>query len=350
MNRCLSLLVLTLLVWPSMAARAEEPARVYPNSCGRRVCDRVRFVPAPGFERDMLGGKFTGSNVSATEGYEVLAEIKDVPPAGQWSELTFDGKRPHRWLRYEAPPGSWGHISKLEFYAGQHRLNGPGFGSIGAKTAGGRDWPRVFDGKDTKFKFYLDADMPDGRYVGIDTWDAATAVRPIFDPPPGEHPEPVRVTLRSPTPDTTIRYTLDGTLPGAGSGLLYQQPIAVDRTTTLVAVSFKPGFAPSNATTGTYLVGPDAKPALSTFHIGNSLTGTTGRFAMYAQTAGKNHIYTKLSSARNLDLRALGNRRYDDQGALEKTLASVTRAEHFTCSRAIPTSPTKPSTTCCFST
>jgi len=64
----------------------------------------VRFLPAPGYERDMLGGKFSGSNALPTECFEVLAEIKIVPPAGQWSELEFDGRRPHRWIRYEAPP------------------------------------------------------------------------------------------------------------------------------------------------------------------------------------------------------------------------------------------------------
>src|SRR5271163_559566 len=113
MNRYLPTFVLTFIVWSSVAAWSAEPGRMYPNSGGRLVWDRVRFVPAPGFERDMVGGKFSGSNVSATEGYEVLADIKAAPPAGQWTEMSFDGQRPHRWIRYEAPPGSWGHISKL---------------------------------------------------------------------------------------------------------------------------------------------------------------------------------------------------------------------------------------------
>ena len=172
--------------------------------------------------------------------------------------------------------------------------------------------------------------MADGQYVGIDTWDAATAVRPILDPPPGEFAGPQRVTLRSPTPGTTIRYTLDGTLPGLNDGILYKDSIAVDRTTTMVAVSFKPDFAPSNATNGTYLVGPDAKPALSTFHIGNSLTGTTGRFAMYAQTAGKNHTYTSYLQPGIQTFALWETDVMTTKERWEKTLAAVQRADHFT--------------------
>ncbi|MCX7014649.1 MAG: hypothetical protein NTW86_19215 [Candidatus Sumerlaeota bacterium] len=45
------------------------------------ACNRVRFCPAPNGEQAMVGGKFTGSNVSPTEGFEVLAEIQTAPPA-----------------------------------------------------------------------------------------------------------------------------------------------------------------------------------------------------------------------------------------------------------------------------
>jgi hypothetical protein len=313
---------------PSPSRPAEKP-RVYPNSQGRLVWDRVRFLPAPGHHHDMLGGKFSGSNVSSTEGYEVLAEITAVPPAGQWTEMTFDGKRPHRWIRYEAPPGSFGHIGKLEFYAGPRRLGGPGFGSIGAKP-GGHDWPRVFDAKDTQCKFWMDTDTPDGQYVGLDVGDVATAVRPAFDPPPGDFHEPLRVSLKSPTPGATIRYTLDGTLPGPGEGLLYREPIAVRDVTTLVAVSFKDGFAPSPASEGTYLLGPSVKPGLSTFHIGNSLTASAGRFPVYARAAGHNHTYAKYlqpgiwtSQLWEVDVQKT-------KADWEKTLGSIARVDHFT--------------------
>jgi hypothetical protein len=136
MRHVFARMVVALIAVTSFVAGAADTPRIYPNSGGRLVWDRVQYLPAPGYERDLIGGKFSGSNVSATEGYEVLAEIKMAPRAGEWSELSFDGKRPHRWIRYEAPPGSYGHIGKLEFYAGQRRLGGPGFGSIGVKKKG----------------------------------------------------------------------------------------------------------------------------------------------------------------------------------------------------------------------
>jgi hypothetical protein len=330
MPRLLAGLVL-LFVGTMSSIHAAEAPRTYPNSGGRLVWDRVRFLPAPGYERDMIGGKFTGSNVSATDGYETLAEIKTAPPAGEWREMTFDGQRPHRWIRYEAPPGSYGHIGKLEFYAGTRRLNGQGFGSIGAKR-GGRDWPRVFDGKDTKGKFFMDADTPDGRYVGIDTLDAATAVRPIMDPPPDAPASPLRVTLRTPTPGAVIRYTLDGTTPGlnGNEGLLYKEPLAVDDVTTIVAVSLKEGFAPSSPTFGTYLVGPSVKPALSTFHIGNSLTGSTVRFPIYAETAGRKHIYQRYLQPGIWTHALWENDVMKTKDAWNKTFDAVTAVDHFT--------------------
>ncbi len=313
----------------TLSSAADDSPKTYSNSGGRLVFDRVRFHPAPGHERDMVGGRFTGSNVSATEGYEVLAEIKTAPPAGEWTEMKFDGKRPHRWIRYEAPPGSFGRIGKLEFYAGERKLGGPGFGSIGA-TPGGHDWPRVFDGKDRQVKFWMESDTPDGCYVGLDLGDLATAIRPMLDPPPGEHGGPVRVTLKSPTPGTVIRCTLDGTTPGANDGILYTEPIAVEKTATIVAVSFKEGFAPSPPSFGTYLLGPSAKPALSTFHIGNSLTATTGRFAMYAQTAGHNHTYRSYLQPGILTYALWETDVLKTHERWEQTFAELRRVDHFT--------------------
>lgn len=330
MKRILARVVVVLAALPLACAQAEEKPRTYPGAQGRLVWDRVRFYPAPSYERDMLGGKFCGSNVSATEGYEVLAEIKTVPPAGQWTEMSFDGKRPHRWIRYEAPPGSFGHIGKLEFYAGNRRLGGPGFGAIGAKQ-GGRDWPRVFDGKDTKVKFFMDADVPDDRYVGIDVGDVATAVRPAMDPPPGAEPQAaLRVTLKSPTAGAVIRYTLDGTTPCANTGVLYKEPIAVDGVTTISAVSFKEGFAPSPPNIATYLAGPSAKVGQHTFHIGNSLTGSTTRFPDYVRTAGFAHTYQRYLQPGIWTYALWETDVQTTKERWQQTLAEVKHLDHFT--------------------
>jgi len=48
------------------------------------IVNLVRFFPAPERERAMVGGKITGSNVSPSEGFKVLAEIKTAPKRGEF--------------------------------------------------------------------------------------------------------------------------------------------------------------------------------------------------------------------------------------------------------------------------
>ena len=98
----------------SAAAFAADPVAV----------NRVRFFPAPERGQAMVGGKITGSNLSQTEGFTVLAEIKAAPKRGEWGELKFENAAPFRWVRYEAPAGSRGNIAELEFYAGDVKLKG----------------------------------------------------------------------------------------------------------------------------------------------------------------------------------------------------------------------------------
>ena len=288
MRRVLALVLICFVVAAGEFAAAAEPASTDSTGTDRTVWDRVRFFPAPHLAQDMLGGKFAGSNVSAKAGFEVVAEIQTVPKEGEWTELKFAGSRPYRWLRYEGATGSHGAIAELEFYAGDRRLDGPRYGSIDAVVSHAWIWPRAFDGKtDTWFR----SNKPDGQAVGIDIGDQATAIRPHFDPAPGPRSESLEVTLRSPTPGAVIRYTLDGTTPGAADGVVYERPIKVPSTATIVAVAFHDKLAPSPPGVGTYRVGEPATPRLSTFHIGNSQTQTTHDLAIYLATAGYDHKY-----------------------------------------------------------
>jgi hypothetical protein len=69
----------------------------------------------------------------------------------------------------------------------------------------------------------------------------------------GFYNAPIVVTLTNATPGTAIRYTLDGSTPGPVTGLLYTGPLSIDKTTTLRAASFKPGYRPSDIDTHTYI-------------------------------------------------------------------------------------------------
>jgi hypothetical protein len=259
-------------------------AEVIPPS-GAPVFNHARYFPAPTHTKEMVGGKFSGSNVSATEGFKVLGEIKEEPKEEQWTDLIFPNNKLYRWLRYDAPPGSHGNVAELEFYAGTQKLDGIRFASIGERN--GRGWRNAFDGDP---KTWVDAEEADGQYAGIDLWEYATARTPRLLPVPAGVQKPLSVLLTSLTPYAAIRYTLDGSRPGAQSGLLYKEPFRIERTTTVTAASFVEGWAASPPVIGTYLIG-EVPPGLSSLHLGNSLTETTAQFAMQARTAGRAHEY-----------------------------------------------------------
>ncbi|MCL5271194.1 MAG: hypothetical protein M1457_11760, partial [bacterium] len=189
-----------------MTPRAENAQAAAVAARGPRhefaVINRVRFHPAPGREQTMLGGRFTGSNESPRTGFVVLAEIKSVPPVGQWSELRLDNSQPYRWVRYEGPKGSHCNIAELVFYDGDRLLKGQGFGTSGMR-GWAPNWARAIDGKlDT----FYDSDAPNGQFVGVDLLDWATARRPVLTPPAGEFGKPVRIFARS-EPRATPRPT-----------------------------------------------------------------------------------------------------------------------------------------------
>src|SRR5271154_3435778 len=108
-----ALIAAICLLVATVPSRAENPPP---------ICNLVLFQPAPGAEKDMVGGKIEGSNVSRTEGFVTLAEIKDVPPTKGWSELKFENSKVYRYLRCALPPGGQGKIGKVEFYAGEQLI------------------------------------------------------------------------------------------------------------------------------------------------------------------------------------------------------------------------------------
>lgn len=229
------------------------------------ICDRVRFQPLAGEEKQMLGGTFAGSNVSRTEGFVTLAEIKSVPTATAWNELKFANDKIYRYLRYVGPPGSQGKPPKIEFYAGELLL-------AAAQTKG----------------IAYGSFDPDRQFAGFDLADTATAPRPSFAPARAESDTPLDVTINS-NRAASIRYTLDGSWPTATHGDIYKKPLHLEKTTTISAVAFLPDRAPSLLHTVTYLLRGSSQPGLNSAHIGNSLTGTTGGFWRFARTAGYDH-------------------------------------------------------------
>jgi hypothetical protein len=248
------------------------------------VWNRLRVLAAPGSEAALVGGRLEGSNVSRHEGFEKLAELAAAPQKGQWAELTFDNHTVYRWLRFVPAPGKRPQIAEIEFLDHDRKLssNGAAFGPIVKDAAHAHRFA-----VDEKPNSFYQAGEGEEDYIGMDVRDQATARRPILEPAPADLDGPVDVKLRTPTPSAVIRYTLDGTMPTATHGEIYTKPLHLEKTTTLNAVAFVDGRAPSPPGYGVYVIHGDT--GLNTFHVGNSLTQTTSQFSLLARTAGFKH-------------------------------------------------------------
>jgi hypothetical protein len=159
--------------------------------------------------------------------------------------------------------------------------------------------------------------------------EVPAAQKPTLTPGPGEQKQAVAVAIKCGTPGAVIRYTLDGSTPTADGGALYSEPIKADKTTTITAVAFAKDLAPSQPTAGTYLFDP--KEGLATFHIGNSLTNTTDKFANFVRTAGVVHKYQSFTAGGHLTWQLWDNQLPKRQKEWDDKLAGYKRIDHFTC-------------------
>ncbi|MEZ4474245.1 MAG: CotH kinase family protein [bacterium] len=83
-------------------------------------------------------------------------------------------------------------------------------------------------------------------------------VAPVtVDVPSGLRDAPARVTLATATPDAEIRYTLDGRTPTPEVGEIYREPLQVDRTTSLRAMAWRPGYRDGPRTAATWIFPAD---------------------------------------------------------------------------------------------
>ncbi|MBN1854673.1 MAG: chitobiase/beta-hexosaminidase C-terminal domain-containing protein, partial [Pirellulales bacterium] len=83
----------------------------------------------------------------------------------------------------------------------------------------------------------------------------------------GFYDAPFSVEITTDTADAEIRYTRDGSIPTATTGLVYTEPIMIASTTILRSAAFKPGYLATNVDTQTYLFLDDVFQQNETFGI-----------------------------------------------------------------------------------
>ena len=298
------------------------------------IVNRIRFFPAAGHEREVMGGKISGSNVSEREGFESIAEIKDAPTPGQWNEFSFPNTKLYRWIRYEAPDGSHGRVAELEFYTGNKLVAGRTFGSFGWEGKGNNNWPRAFDKKTDTF---FDSDIADGQYLGIDLGEVATAQMPRFEPrvDSQEAKETREITLRCATPGAALRYSFTGA-PGPNEGTVYEKPIHLDHRSTIFAAAFKDELPPSPLACATYLAGMPLKSGFHSLHVGNSLTASILRFPELVRGAGIEHDFHAILKNGGSTSAIWQNTQTTGRADWEKELAVLPHIDHFTVQPRLP--------------
>jgi mono/diheme cytochrome c family protein len=77
---------------------------------------------------------------------------------------------------------------------------------------------------------------------------------PVITPSGGSFDHPIDITLQDSEPGADIRYTLDGSVPGADDAH-YDQPIKLTGPTVLRARAFKPGYTRSITAQEAFIVG-----------------------------------------------------------------------------------------------
>ena len=82
-------------------------------------------------------------------------------------------------------------------------------------------------------------------------------VMPVeFNPAAGTYYDKVDVTLSTPTPNSTIFYTLDGSVPDSSTASLYTSPITINDTTTIKAIAYSSNMVVSDITEAAYTIIP----------------------------------------------------------------------------------------------
>ena len=76
---------------------------------------------------------------------------------------------------------------------------------------------------------------------------------PTFTPAPGIYDSPQTVMISSNTPDAVFYYTTNGDDP-SDSSTPYNQPINIDKTTTIKAKTYKDGWTPSDIAIGALVI------------------------------------------------------------------------------------------------
>jgi len=276
---------IALFGWIVVDSAAPALAGETPVTCP--AITHIRFFPRKGHAQRMLRGRFTGSDDGRTTDFRTIAEIRETPPEGQWTEIRLGRPVRYRYVKYESPLNGWGNVAEIEFWSGDAKIRGEAFGTTGSRDNSGNDFTKALDGNVDTF---FDGAEPHNQYVGLDLGPAVQTAAPQLQPPPGAYPTTQSVTITCSTSAATIRFTRNSGSPSRDSGEIYRGPVKVEKGTVLAVVAYAENLAASPTVIAPYRIGEGAADSktVRTYHIGNSLTDTVdGWLVAVARSAGR---------------------------------------------------------------
>ena len=118
------------------------------------------------------------------------------------------------------------------------------------------------------------------------------AAAPSFAPSGGTYTTSQNVVITTTTPNAAIHYTTDGSTPTSASTLFSRSvSVSSNGSTTIRAIATAPDFAPSDASSATYLLNLPMAPPPTTFPVAGGYT-TTQSVVLADGAAGSSIFYT----------------------------------------------------------
>jgi hypothetical protein len=115
---------------------------------------------------------------------------------------------------------------------------------------------------------------------------------PGFNPAGGFYTSAQTVSISTGTTGASIRYTLDGSVPTASTGVAYTGPITISSTTTVKAIAYKSGLQDSAVSTATYTIGTASQAAAPTYNPAPGTYTSAQTVAISTTTSGASIRYT----------------------------------------------------------
>jgi nucleoid-associated protein YgaU len=152
-----------------------------------------------------------------------------------------------------------------------------------------------------------------------------------FSPDPDVFDHPLSVTLSTSTDEALIYYTTDGTEPSATNGTLYEGPIDIAETTSLMAVAVKEKWEGSAVAAASYTIVEPAAPIVEVPTVepisDEEVMEARNAIARAKEVDADYYDRNNYDAARRLLDDALGLRLNDPAAAREKLAATKEKAD-----------------------